>query len=675
MKKSKIAASAFLLSTIVAGYTVTHADAATIDVERSAFATDSVTTEEELKSYLVEQLSNLETSFTVQYKGDKSEVMELVREVIYNDSFLSGVVHTYKASTRGSNVTFTLKYHTTKEQQQFVLDEVSRIVPTLIYPGMSDLEKVRAINDYIVLNTTYTTEAKTSVHSAYTLFNEGKGVCQAYALAAYHMLERAGIEAHYVTGLGNGVEHAWNLVKVDGEWYHLDVTFNDPLFETLDDTTRNYIHYKYFLMSDAQIMKDHSTHDVHTNVPKATSERFTAFHTVQNPVQVQNELYFVKETDDFSLYKLNLEDQKPVATKVLSTRVQQPFYANGAIFFSDYSNRGYLTKFDIKTGATQIIQQKLVSHIVREGDELVAYNGASVVHREKIVDDGKPTPPEATFDYIAVIEQIDALNHLTAEYIEDVNELLDFVSSLPKDQQGFISNLDVLFGHSETVAHYSEIAETITETIEQLDTDADLEALIAQVVEIRKEINEVMPSIAASIENLEALTEVEAHITEQAEAIVADLELYDKDFAVNAAQALKLIEAFGDVIDVVLPETLANELTEIKRKYDQMQNLTFDNSKAWSEPQTTKVANKSWTVTLSNELSNSSANKDKVKIVDMFGEPVQVEVTIKGNTITIKPTTSYVADIPYTLVIEKGLENTRGKQLHSGLHLQFTFKQ
>ena len=50
---------------------------------------------------------------------------------------------------------------------------------------MTDVEKVRAVNDYIVANTSYTDQTNSSPHSAYTVLAEHGGVCQGYALLAH----------------------------------------------------------------------------------------------------------------------------------------------------------------------------------------------------------------------------------------------------------------------------------------------------------------------------------------------------------------------------------------------------------------------------------------------------------------------------------------------------------
>ena len=63
--------------------------------------------------------------------------------------------------------------------------------------------------------------------NAYELFRDGRGICQAYALAFMALCRAAGIEADFVCS--PEMDHAWNHVRVDGAWYHVDVTHDDPV--------------------------------------------------------------------------------------------------------------------------------------------------------------------------------------------------------------------------------------------------------------------------------------------------------------------------------------------------------------------------------------------------------------------------------------------------------------
>ena len=62
---------------------------------------------------------------------------------------------------------------------------------------------------------------------AYTFLRDGVGVCQAYALTFLALCRGAGLEADLV--VSDAMDHAWNHVRVDGVWYHVDVTRDDPI--------------------------------------------------------------------------------------------------------------------------------------------------------------------------------------------------------------------------------------------------------------------------------------------------------------------------------------------------------------------------------------------------------------------------------------------------------------
>ena len=59
-------------------------------------------------------------------------------------------------------------------------------------------------------------------------------VCQGYAETMKLFLDALGIENKLVYGTGGGISHVWNLLCLDGDWYHMDVTWDDPLLDGKD---------------------------------------------------------------------------------------------------------------------------------------------------------------------------------------------------------------------------------------------------------------------------------------------------------------------------------------------------------------------------------------------------------------------------------------------------------
>lgn len=126
-----------------------------------------------------------------------------------------------------------------RKKQQQVMEQVEFVIGELEEEGMTDLDKVLAVNSYLCDTVTYDeTLAKQSAEGIYsdslTAFGaliKGKGVCLAYA-GAFQLLSRAmGLDSIVVTGSLNGNQnHAWNKVKIDGKWCVLDVTGNDDQY-------------------------------------------------------------------------------------------------------------------------------------------------------------------------------------------------------------------------------------------------------------------------------------------------------------------------------------------------------------------------------------------------------------------------------------------------------------
>lgn len=114
---------------------------------------------------------------------------------------------------------------------------------------MSDWDKAIAINNYLCGFVTY--DYTYTVYSGYETLAYGTGVCQGYANAYKKMMEAVGIPTDYVRGYAwNGQEwgrHGWNRVLIDGQYYYVDVTWNDS----------SYAPNRYLLISYEEISRNH----------------------------------------------------------------------------------------------------------------------------------------------------------------------------------------------------------------------------------------------------------------------------------------------------------------------------------------------------------------------------------------------------------------------------------
>ncbi|MDF9663171.1 S-layer homology domain-containing protein [Bacillus wiedmannii] len=229
------------------------------------------------KDEVQKRINAYETNITLPYKTKNSNQEEVMKTLFnaykevaskneytnYNRSNVS-----YGISGSPGNYTFTLKitYRETKEQTEYVMKQAKAIVSSITQVGMDDHEKVKAIHDYVVKHISYDTSYK--AYTAYEALVNRSAVCQGYALLTYQLLKEAGIENHFVVGTGDGQPHAWNLVKIENKWYHLDTTFDDPVPDEQGRVT-----YSYFNLSDEQIARNHEWN--RSDYPQATTNYYS----------------------------------------------------------------------------------------------------------------------------------------------------------------------------------------------------------------------------------------------------------------------------------------------------------------------------------------------------------------------------------------------------------------
>lgn len=101
---------------------------------------------------------------------------------------------------------------------------VEEALAQAVHPGMTELQIALSLHDYLAVRCAYD---ETLVRGTeYDALVRGSAVCQGYAEAYMDLLGRVGIECIIVTS--EEMNHAWNQVKLGGQWYNVDLTWNDP---------------------------------------------------------------------------------------------------------------------------------------------------------------------------------------------------------------------------------------------------------------------------------------------------------------------------------------------------------------------------------------------------------------------------------------------------------------
>ena len=126
--------------------------------------------------------------------------------------------------------------------------------------GLTDARaQLRALHDYLVRNCVYDTETAAAgsavdgaspPFTAYGALVDGKAVCAGYARAFVLLCQAVGLDAIYVAD--TGMNHGWNAVRLDGQTYFIDCTFDDPVPDQ-----GQYVSDDYFLLSTEQLETTH----------------------------------------------------------------------------------------------------------------------------------------------------------------------------------------------------------------------------------------------------------------------------------------------------------------------------------------------------------------------------------------------------------------------------------
>ncbi|MBR4279233.1 MAG: hypothetical protein IKT34_03545, partial [Clostridia bacterium] len=185
-----------------------------------------------------------------EYDLDIQQLHELVDKLVKNEPMLfhiSGGYRYYYYDDAGNYpiaVEFDYIYSKSeyKDACEYVDDEVEMIL-SLIPEGLSELETALFLHDYICVNFEY--DLTYQIYDIYNFVLYDTGVCMAYSLLYDELLTRIGIESSAVLSPEYSINHMWNEIKLDGKWYHVDCTWDDPTPDRF-----SYCGHRYYLICD-----------------------------------------------------------------------------------------------------------------------------------------------------------------------------------------------------------------------------------------------------------------------------------------------------------------------------------------------------------------------------------------------------------------------------------------
>lgn len=220
------------------------------------------------------------------YKNDHPEVFWLKSDFQYIDDYDStSLFLNYSVQPDNSDPDRLKK---AKEKFNKTVDKIIDGAPK----NATDYELELYVNDYLVDNCVYDEEAAESEeligheNDAYGALVEKKAVCEGYSRAFQLLCNRLGVDCINISGTADGVSHAWNNVKLDGEWYEVDVTWNDT------DGDTEFPTYEYFNLPSDKFSESHSTSPLYSEISLSEYESSDYYHNVFAPVCTGTTYYY-----------------------------------------------------------------------------------------------------------------------------------------------------------------------------------------------------------------------------------------------------------------------------------------------------------------------------------------------------------------------------------------------
>ena len=198
-----------------------------------------------------------------------SEVENVITAVFHDhpELFWMESGYSYKYNEKKICIQIMLSFNETAKDIKKTRKELYAVVDEIVdgaNPLSSDYEKEKYVHDVIMERAEYNGEGLYH-QSAYGALVDGKAVCAGYARAFQLVMMELGIPTYYCAGKSEG--HAWNIIKLDGGYYNVDVTWND----------RNFASHFYFNRTDEEVESSHKRSGYSVLLPKCKAKEYVGY--------------------------------------------------------------------------------------------------------------------------------------------------------------------------------------------------------------------------------------------------------------------------------------------------------------------------------------------------------------------------------------------------------------
>ena len=200
------------------------------------------------------------------YTYDNPEIFYLSPNKMYlnieTTTFGNSVTYNVYINNGNENNYFIDEF-TSQSQVESAISQIEQIKNQIIQNRSGNAyDDIKMVHDYLVENIEYDTSlSQSNIYNVYGALVNGRAVCEGYARSFKYLMDELGIPCTLVIGTGTNSQgqtenHAWNYVQLNGNWYAIDCTWDDPVSSTgyVSQSSR----YRYFLKGSNEFLQDHT---------------------------------------------------------------------------------------------------------------------------------------------------------------------------------------------------------------------------------------------------------------------------------------------------------------------------------------------------------------------------------------------------------------------------------
>ena len=170
-----------------------------------------------------------------EYLKDISFYKDAYQDYVYNTGYGIGTSYSDSMSRQTDVITndiiikYTSYFNETEEETNFVYNIIRQAIKSNISKLDTDYDKARWAFNWVIENAYYDKTLKNT--SPYTALSGNGTICMGYAALYCALLSELGLDCRYISGIVEETfNHAWNILKLNGKWYAVDLTWGDSIY-------------------------------------------------------------------------------------------------------------------------------------------------------------------------------------------------------------------------------------------------------------------------------------------------------------------------------------------------------------------------------------------------------------------------------------------------------------